>query len=254
MFYESVVLFSRTFGQRLKPMGIMGNPQFDSPFLHAFRYRIGDTRHHRFWGQVLRWGAGEKLRAGNLFARIGTDQLRYTPSDPVVVQARFQDLEFQALNSLSPEVYITDETGREIRSIRLKYREDSNGFYEGELPPIPEPGTYVAHLRCPEAGRVLGDEWPEVSEAQFIVVTSRRPAEFVQIAASWDTPRRMASVSGGSALPPSRMEEALNGFGQGNRILHERTETYLWDHWLLFTLLIALLTTEWLLRKKVTLP
>lgn len=218
------------------------------------RYRIGDTRHHRFWGQVLRWGAGEKLRAGNLFARIGTDQLRYTPSDPVVVQARFQDLEFQALNSLSPEVYITDETGREIRSIRLKYREDSNGFYEGELPPFPEPGTYVAHLRCPEAGRILGDEWPEVSEAQFIVVTSRRPAEFVQIAASWDTPRRMASVSGGSALPPSRMEEALNGFGQGNRILHERTETYLWDHWLLFTLLIALLTTEWLLRKKVALP
>ena len=41
------------------------------------RHRVGDTRHHRFWGQVLRWGSGEKLRAGNTFVRLGTDKLRY---------------------------------------------------------------------------------------------------------------------------------------------------------------------------------
>lgn len=217
------------------------------------RYRVGDTRHHRFWGQVLRWGAGEKLRAGNQYARIGTDLLRYAPNDPVTVQARFQDTSFQALNDLKPEVFVTDSLGKEIRSIRLRYREDSNGFYEGELAPIQKPGYYKVHLRCPEAGRILGGKWPEVSEAQFVVVTSRRPAEFVKVSASWDTPRRMASVSGGLVLPPSRLGEALDRYGEGNRVMHERSEIYLWDHPLLFLLLIGLLTAEWILRKRVSL-
>ena len=28
------------------------------------RYKAGDIYHHRFWGQIMRWGVGEKLRAG----------------------------------------------------------------------------------------------------------------------------------------------------------------------------------------------
>ena len=52
------------------------------------RYRVGDTYHHRFWGQVLTWGAGENLRAGSQFVRLGTDKITYSPGDKIRVLAK----------------------------------------------------------------------------------------------------------------------------------------------------------------------
>src|SRR5262249_35527396 len=50
-----------------------------------WRFKAGDTYHHRFWGQVLRWAASDKpLLAGNAFVRFG-------PRKPVVAQG--QDVE-----------------------------------------------------------------------------------------------------------------------------------------------------------------
>ncbi len=63
-----------------------------------FRYGVGDTYHHRFWGQVTRWGAGANLRAGNEQVRIGSDRLSYTPSDAIEVTAK----SWTNLTALSP--------------------------------------------------------------------------------------------------------------------------------------------------------
>ena len=214
------------------------------------RYRVGDTRHHQFWGQVLRWGAGDKLRAGNPYVRLGTDQLRYTPGDKIVVQARFQDLDFNAMNDLRPEAAILAENGARIRSLRLRYREDSNGFYEAETDPLPEPGVYTVQLECADARSRLASEYPEQLRTRFFVVTSRRPAEFVNVSASFDLPRRMAASSGGKAVPPSRLGTLLGAYGEGNRTLHERSELFLWDRWWILALLVGLLTAEWIVRKR----
>ena len=43
----------------------------------------GDVYHHRFWGNLVRWGAGPTLRAGGERVRLGTDQLVYTPDDRI---------------------------------------------------------------------------------------------------------------------------------------------------------------------------
>lgn len=214
------------------------------------RYRVGDTRHHQFWGQVLRWGAGDKLRAGNPYVRLGTDQLRYTPGDKVVVQARFQDLEFNAMNDVRPEAWILGENGARLRSLRLRYRPDSNGFYEAETDPLPEPGVYTVQLECADARSRLASEYPEQLRTRFFVVTSRRPAEFVNVSASYDLPRRMAAASGGAAVPPSRLGTLLGAYGEGNRTLHERSELFLWDRWWILALLVGLLAAEWILRKR----
>lgn len=214
------------------------------------RYRVGDTRHHKFWGQVLRWGAGEKLRAGNECVRLGTDQLRYTPADPVSIQARFQDSDFNAMDGLRPVATILDESGRELRSVRLRPRKDSNGFYEAETEPMPDPGAYLVRLSCPEAERALGDDFPYGLQTRFVVVTARRPAEFVGVSASFDVPERLARASGGQAVTPSRIPAVLDVYGEGNRTIHDRREVFLWDRPVAFVLLLAFLTAEWIMRKR----
>lgn len=213
------------------------------------RYKVGDVLHHQFWGQVLRWGAGEKLRAGNSFVRIGTDRLRYAPEEPVVVYARISDAEFNAMNDLEPKIKLYSEEN-EIETVTLEYREGSNGFYEGKLSPLADPGKYRVAFESGKARDALGSEYPEGIETHFVVVTAERPAEFVNITASKAMPLRMAEASGGKVVGPADIEELQGSFGEGNRVLVERTEKTLWNSLLLYAAVIGLLTAEWIVRKR----
>lgn len=213
------------------------------------RHKVGDTRHHQFWGQTLRWGTGEKLRAGNTFVRIGTDKLRYAPTDPIKVFSRIVDQNFNSINGLKPVVILSSEE-REMKAVNLEFRKDSNGFYEAVLDPLADPGMYKLTLEAPRAKNLLGSDYPDRLETRFVVVTAERPAEFVTVTASTAIPLKMAKVSGGKVVGPAEIESLWNDFGEGNRVMIERTERYLWDSWLLFCVVIGLLTTEWIIRKR----
>ncbi|NLB70036.1 MAG: hypothetical protein GX804_10240, partial [Lentisphaerae bacterium] len=213
------------------------------------RYKVGDVLHHQFWGQVLKWGAGEKLRAGNDFLRIGTDRLRYTPGEPIKVYARISDRNYNALNGLSPTA-ILHYGDSQLETIRLRYREGSNGFYEGELRPLADPGRYKLTFESSRAESILGQEYPFGIETHFVVVTAENPAEFVDITASSEMPLRMAEASKGKVVGPARLGELLNSFGKGNRVVVERTERPFWNSGLLFLMAVALVTAEWIIRKR----
>lgn len=215
------------------------------------RYRVGDTRHHRFWGQVLRWGAGEKLRAGNTYVRLGTDQLRYAPDEKIKIFARIVDQNYNTIDDLSPKVYLFNENGTEIGSYSLEYREDSNGFYDVEIPEIAHAGVYDIKLSCSDAEEKLGRRFPKGLSTKFYVVTAKQPLEFVNVVASDTTPKRMAEITKGDVLSPLEFIGYDRNYGEGNKLLVERTEVYLWDSWILFVLVILCLTYEWILRKRV---
>lgn len=223
---------------------------FNTDQMWRLRYKIGDTRHHRFWGQVLRWGAGERLRAGNTFVRMGTDQIRYSPNEQVKVFARIVDSDFNSVGGLSPEVVMLDSEGRAVEAVGLSFREDSNGFYEGVFDPMPDAGVYDLVLRCPKAARLLGGNYPQELAMKIIVVTAKRPAEFVNVAADREIPLKMATISGGKVMSPAEFASMEPDFGEGNKIMHDRTELYLWSSPLLFIIVIVLLACEWILRKR----
>ena len=213
------------------------------------RYRVGDTYHHRFWGQIVRWGVGDKLRAGNNYARLGTDQLRYTPREPVKILARLADRDFTPIQDASVNAVVSLGE-RRIARVSLQHRPDSNGMYEATLDPLPEPGLYTVTLESKTAENRLGPDFPKNLSTRFSVVTARRPAEFVHATADWTVPRTMARLTGGQALPPSRATTLWDQFGEGSGIVMDRIETNLWDSPWLFLAVVFFLTAEWLLRKR----
>ncbi|MCL1910120.1 MAG: hypothetical protein FWG05_04195 [Kiritimatiellaeota bacterium] len=220
------------------------------------RYKVGDTYHHQFWGQIIRWGTGEKLRAGNQYVRLGTDRLRYTPTDEIKIYARIVDTEFNVIPNARPRALVSNEDGREIKSVALEFRKDSNGFYEATLDALADPGVYTIRLDSPRAKNELGPDYPKEEElmTRFVVVTAEKPAEFVNVTANRDMPLKLALITKGGVVGPSGIANIWDDFGEGNRILHEPVEKYLWDSWLLFALIIALLTTEWIIRKRNGMP
>ena len=214
------------------------------------RYQVGDTHHHRFWGQIMRWAAGEQLRAGNVYARMGTDRVAYTPEEPVRIRARLSDNTFTPLADLKPQAILTDGQGDETARIELAYQEGSNGLYEGTLQQRLEPGSHRVKLDVPGLGGILGDNLPDNLDCVFSVLTARQPKEAAHVTADERIPRVLAAQSGGRTVSPVEAGILESDFGEPSRTVVETLEIPLWCSPWLFAIILAALTTEWLLRKK----
>ncbi|MEX2607235.1 MAG: hypothetical protein WD708_07805 [Kiritimatiellia bacterium] len=213
------------------------------------RYRIGDTLHHRFWGQILTWGAGENLRAGSQFVRLGTDHLSYSPNEPVHVTARVLREDYMPVtdDKISVDIY---RGTRLIGSHRLTYRPDSQGMYDTEIGPFTEAGTYRITLKGKIADRILDNGGAPAVETTFTVATSHNPVEWAEFSADPELAGRIAAAGGTEVLTPRTLASLYDQLSSGTESESERADITLWDHWALLLLLIVLLTSEWILRRK----
>ena len=208
------------------------------------RYRTGDTRHHRFWGQVMRWGLGERLRAGAEKFRAGTDRLVYSPEDPVTVMARVLDENYVGVSDARLSARITSaDSDAEIR-VDLQPREGGNGFYEASVAPIPEGGAYTLEVVREDLAAQ-----PSV-QTSFLVTESRRPVEMGVVQPRREILEILAKGTGGMVVLPGEEMNLVASFGEGKGIVQERLEYALWNNpWVLLALAM-LLTAEWILRKR----
>ena len=208
------------------------------------RYRVGDTRHHRFWGQVMRWGLGERLRAGAEKFRVGTDRLVYSPEDPVNVMARVLDESYVGVEDAELSAVIrNDDSGTETE-FSLALREGANGFYEALLPPISAGGAYTLKVTRGDVA-----DQPSV-ETSFLVTESRRPVEMGVVKPQRETLEILAKGTGGKVALPGEEMSLCESFGEGKGIVQERLEYALWNNLWVLLLLALLLTSEWILRKR----
>jgi hypothetical protein len=208
------------------------------------RYRTGDVRHHRFWGQVMRWGLGERLRAGQEHFRVGTDRLVYGPEDTINVMARVLDDDFAGVETAEIEAVLKTSEGREITRTRLVPRADSHGFYEALLPPQGRAGAcQLEVVRLDSVAR-------ERVETSLLVTASRRPIEMGDVRPSKGVMEALAKGTGGKIVTPDAIGSLTELFGEGRRTVQERREYALWNNPFVLLILAVLLTLEWLLRKK----
>lgn len=199
-----------------------------------FREGVGDIYHHRFWGQLVRWGAGPNLRAGNDRVRLGTDQLTYTGDDRVQIMTRLRDGEMNPIKDQKLVAEVTHESGGVVQ-VPLRYRENSNGIYESLTGPFRKPGNYEVKVR------------DEVITS-FRVVGSRSAVELSETTLNQPLLDSIANMSGGRVF---QGEGALADlFLKGDETRTELRETSLWDTWLVFLLLAILLTAEWVIRRR----
>ena len=215
------------------------------------RYRIGDRDHHRFWGQVLRWAAPDKLPCGTAFVRLGTDRSRYAPDTPIRVRARLLRRDFTPLPGARPVVDVWAGTRHVLRE-RLQYVPDSAGFYAAELGALP-PGRYRVDLDPAAAEEGLAPDGAKTVSAEF-AVTPMVPAELVELAADRGLLTRLATLTGGRVVEPWQADDLVAAFGPPSVTVRERRQLELWNSWALLAAMLLLASAEWLLRKRASLP
>lgn len=217
------------------------------------RQGAGDVFHHRFWGNLMRWGAGPVLRAGGERVRIGTDQLTYTPDDKAEVTVRLRDTELNPVSDKNVAVRVMRD-GKLLETVALSPVDGSHGLHQGKLGPYREAGRYTLEVGGARAEALIAEDEADGVEAGFRVVGSRGPIELADTTLNLPLLQTVADLSGGRVLSPDQADELAAIFLGTTNEREEIRETSFWDHWSVLALLALLLAAEWIARRAGGLP
>jgi len=212
------------------------------------RYRVGDTRHHKLWGQVIRWATEGKLPAGTELVKLGTDRTRYPPHSRPIVRAKIVESDYRPV--ISDQVSVKVLSGkRVVGRFPMQYQPDSMGMYTATLDELPA-GSYRLELDAPKARSGPGENAEPV--ATTISVDPSTPDEQVELACNRDLLSRLAALSeGGMVVPPAQAPLLLSALPPGKVTKTDAEEFAFWDSWLLLALFCTAVTAEWVIRKRV---
>ena len=199
-----------------------------------FRYGVGDRYHHRFWGQLLRWGTGPMLADGNESGRIGTDRAGYETGDAVSLTVK--------LTEDRPDRLTATVAEREVPL--YPDPQATPGIYRGALGSFSEPGDFTVTV---EGGR-------NDLNTSFSVYAPQEGIELADVTLDRAQLDFIASETGGAVLDAGDTTDAVSYFGEPRRSITERRETGLWDTWPILAIMLGCLIAEWLLRRRLQLP
>ncbi|MFO0960732.1 MAG: VWA domain-containing protein [Isosphaeraceae bacterium] len=204
-----------------------------------WRRRVGDRYFGRFWLQTVRFLARSRI-AGSKGAEITTDRLRYQRQQPVPIRVRFLNPGLAPpADQLAAEV---SNPTQQSRKVELKKQPGAAGLFEGVLPPSRE-GEYTVKLLPPPA---LEGGMPTT---QFHV--DPPAGEFERVQMNAPELARAAELTGGKFYTPTTAEALPRDLPRPQKVpLDTDPPIVLWNTWPALGLFLALLTAEWILRKR----
>ncbi len=202
-----------------------------------WRYRSGDVYHGRFWGQLLDSLRQDTFAVSDGVLALDTDRTTYAPGERATIRVRFAG---DAADANARVVAILETDGGTARPVTL---EEEGDALVGVTSPL-EPGRHrvVARLERPGA--------PATTLALPIAVEAPPSPEL--LALSWNEPllRRIADLTGGRFVREESFTELVDALASpADRVVEERRIDLTRSAWW-FAVIAALLTIEWMLRKR----
>jgi hypothetical protein len=195
-----------------------------------------DRSYETFWRQAIRWLASTAPDPVSLSATGGT-----TPGETVQIDTTIRNEAFQPIRDASVAISVSGPADS-THEFHPALTDADAGMYRAEFRPE-QPGVYRVRAEARHAGKVLGtpEEWLLVGGADMELADPRL---------NEDVLRRLATASGGRYLPATSA-------GELSALLTSRApepaparRRDLWHNGWLFTVLIALLCGEWIVRRQ----
>jgi hypothetical protein len=227
-----------------------------------WRFRVGDTYHHRFWGQVIRWAAADTpLLTGNEFVRFGPRKPIIEQGAEVEIGVRFSEQATRLAPAAPAAVRLlrvkdgqADEPVGQVNLQRLEARPKELQAKVRDLPA----GHYVAELVIPDLGDQLldapGENGKRLPLRAPFTVSGRPSTEMLDVATNLPLLEEIAAKSGGKVFTAENASELAELLAQKTAVHEFRTDTKLWEAWPTLVVFLGLLTLEWLARKWAGLP
>jgi hypothetical protein len=228
-----------------------------------WRFKVGDTYHHRFWGQAIRWAAADKpLIAGNDNVRFGSREPVYRHGQDVDVVVRLSDeVTPPRPDSLAGARIIRadDKNPSEdaVALVPLKHPDAQPRVLEGKVRDLP-PGRYLIELAIPEladklVGPAGGDGQPTKLTAPF-TVTPRSNAEMIDLGTNYPLLEEIAAKSNGKVYAPENVAELADALVAASVKRETPIEHKFWMSSWMLVIFLAFVSVEWVCRKWAGLP
>lgn len=208
--------------------------------LWRLRFKTGDKYHWRVWSQSIQFLTLSRLMGEHKRIRLETDRTLYQDGEQARLYAHVLDEDFEPIVQPSFEISVNGADGNALReTVSLQPDRTSPGLYEGYFT-APVAGRY--RLESNEDDRKISN----TTEFQVAVVNR----ELSDTHMRRDGLQRIAQLTGGSLLAPEEMAKLGSLLDAKPITTTVRSERPLWDSWLVAALLLGLLGTEWILRRR----
>lgn len=206
---------------------------------YLWRGRVGDKHFARYWVQAIRYLSRAKLAGKDKVARLVTDRTRYRRGEPVRFQLRFLDERLVPAEDRGVTIMFERE-GQTRRPLSLARHTSNPAVFEGQATKLSE-GRYHAWVVDP----VLAGE----PATDFQVLPAAGETERSQMDITELT--RAAAETRGKFYRFTSAHRLLDDLPEGRPVpIESLPSTPLWNKWPLLLLFLALLTSEWILRKR----
>jgi hypothetical protein len=224
-----------------------------------WRFKIGDQYHHRFWGQVVRWAAADKLLPA------GTPDVRYGSREPIYSQGKAVDigvrlggkLKLPGKDQASAQIIRVDPGNKESVAalVPLLPAPLQPRLLTGQVHDLPA-GAYRINLDIPILQKQLPA--PEKAGGDTFTVLAPTSGEMIDLAANRDLLENLATQTNGEVLTPETIHKLADLLEKDQVQPESRQDAKPWQDpplvWFTLGIFLTLLTAEWTVRKLAGLP
>lgn len=208
--------------------------------LWRWRFRTGDTHFGRYWGQAVRYLSRARLLGKDRSAELLVDRQTYLQGEPVLLRVRFLDDRLIPTEDDGVQVML-ERAGEGRQEVTLQRLPHLPMVFEAQVSPLPE-GLYHAWMSRPsfEVAPPVADFRVESLDRE----TQRRAVDRADLQAAVKT-------AGGGLVELRDLADLPERIPAGRLIPFEQGRTLpLWSRLEPLLLLVGLLVTEWILRRR----
>jgi hypothetical protein len=219
-----------------------------------WRDRLGDRVHQTFWLQALHWGLGARLRGKDPRLQVSLDHSLLAPGDTAELRGRATLADGTPVTTplqvrLEPADAQSAAVPGSARVFEMKAVADSADIWQQSLRDLPE-----GHWRA-----TVTSSHPQLaglSETREVLVRPAQGQEALDLSADPAALGRLADAGGQPAVGFEKAGEIAQALAvKLTPRWREQLETYsLWDNYAALVLIVALLSIDWVWRKRIGLP
>jgi uncharacterized membrane protein len=209
-----------------------------------WRYQVGDRYHQKFWVQVTNWVSEKPFAIEDKYVSIAADKLVYDPGKRSDIRVRIRDESGKPVDKGEYVAILYD--GLEVVSeIQLEPDPNQGGIFRGRTGEL-ESGRYEIAVR---EKYFLGKP-REFNPRAELVVRAMNQQEMDNLSLNAELLEDVARNSGGQFFFEEEARNLVDLLESIDRKKVISSQTNLWSSYWWFGAILALLTAEWILRKR----
>ena len=211
-----------------------------------WRYLVGNQYFYRFWSQVIRYLATNRLHTLNRRFELYCDKSEYDIGEKVTMTAKVRDQDFRPSESETQTVQVRPPGSLKPNPVDLARVQGKTGTFTKSFTAT-QTGSWEAYI---EDASMPGEDREQTISFEVVIPSIEKDNAILDKA----TLETVAQRTGGAFVPLHAVADLPAMIrAEPDRIAKDTENRELWDDPLWLVLIAALLGLEWILRKAVRL-